>query len=323
MEESKQNPVARQGRSQPVGTVNLENYHDLGGVTLKKLEFGLWFLEHDSALKRMVVIILSAIAIISWGYFIYNFGYYLAKGMKEDERLQRELVATREDSHQIIERNMPKNLMLDMPVVLSGGEGRYDFVVGVKNPNKKHWAELRYYLVIDGQVTEKISSFILADESRHLLLLGKKLESRPNNSELRLDEVAWHRLDSKTIPNWTAYRTERLNIEIGDVDFTPASTSGLSERLSLSQLDFTAQNKSPYNFWNAGFYSLLMSQGAIVGVNRYDIERFRSGETRRVESSQPGQFGGVDKVEIIPEINIMKPGVYMKFEASPQDSLPE
>lgn len=311
MDETKQNAAERQQTS--TKPVDLKNYHDLGGVSLGKLEFGLWYLEHREGLRKFLVIVLSAISVVSWGYFIFSFSYYLAKGMKEDQRLQQELVANEDLSHQIIERNKPKNLLVETPIALGGNEGKYDYVAAVRNPNNKLWVEITYYFMVDGQPSGRASAFILPDESKYLMLLGEKTGSRPNNLEVRLDNISWHRLNPKTIPDWESYRSERLGIEIKDIVFTPANASGLSEKLNLSQLDFTAQNKTAYNFWRTDFYILFKSRGMIVGVNRHNIERFKSGESRTVTSNQPGQMLGVDKVEIIPEINVMDPGAYMKF----------
>jgi len=92
---------------------------------------------------------------------------------------------------------------------------------------------------------------------------------------------------------------------VSDVKFTPAAQTGLSDRISLNQVDFTAENRSAYSYWDVYFVILLYQRGAIVGANHYTISPLMSGESEAVTMSWPGQFGLLSQVEAIPAVDYL------------------
>ncbi len=71
--------------------VDLNKYKDLGGVTIKKLDWGLWHVEHREMLKKIFYGFLILVGVILWSYVIYGFAYYLLRGMAEDEIMIKEI----------------------------------------------------------------------------------------------------------------------------------------------------------------------------------------------------------------------------------------
>ena len=129
-----------------------------------------------------------------------------------------------------------------------------------------------------------------------------------------ISDLSWRRVNSHLIPDWNAYRAARLNIAAADIKFTPSAASPLSEKLNLNELNFNAINNTAYNYWEIGFTILLYGGGRVAGINHYLLTDFLSGETRQVRISWPGNLSRVDRVVIIPEINIMKNDIYIPYQ---------
>ena len=121
-------------------------------------------------------------------------------------------------------------------------------------------------------------------------------------------------MDKHEIPDWQNFYENHLDIVISETSFKSAQQSGLSEKLNLNQLDFTAENKTAYNYWQVDFDILLYSGNQIVSINRYSLADLMSGEKRLVQASWPGKFGRIDQIKIIPDINIMNNDVYIEYQ---------
>lgn len=291
----------------------MEHYVGPEGLTTKQLEYGLWYVEHKRLLLRLLYGFLIAAAAVSWTYTIYGFAYYLARGMNEDELLAKALVQSESVSHAYIEQTAARDLIIGSAQVLGSSE-KYDLFAQVKNDNQKWWAEFDFYFIASGKRTEKISGFILPGETKYLAALARDFSSPPAGALPVIENISWHRISRRAIPDWNAYYLSRLNIAAADIKFIPAQSGGLSEKLNLNQLSFTAVNDTVYNYWETGFTILLYSGNQVAGINRYVLSDFMSGQKKKIQMSWPGNLSGADRVEIIPEINIMKDDIYIPYE---------
>jgi hypothetical protein len=291
----------------------LKNYTGPEGITTKQLEIGLWYVEHRQLLKRILASFLILVAAIAWAYTIYGFAYYFTRGISEDEKLTKQLVEASAVGHDYVLQLSAKQLFIAPVGVLKSAGNKYDFYVQLRNGNQKWWAEFDYYFAVAGGQTAKTKGFILPLESKYLLALAQEVASRPDTAQLIMENISWHRLNQHQIPNWSAFERSHLNIVSTDIKFTPAS-SLLSEKLNLNQLSFKVANQTAFNFWQAGFNILLYGGGALVDVNHYILDDFMSGQERAVEISWPGSLPWVNRVEIAPDINIMKDDIYIPYE---------
>lgn len=294
--------------------VDPNKYQDLEGVTLKKLEFGLWYIEHKSFFYKLIVVCLAVIGAASWSYTIYHFSYYLARGMAEDELLIKEMVLTQAFDHDYVARlsAQPPDVVLASSLELGGD--KYDLVGQIRNNNKRHWGEFAYDFMSQGRSVGRGRGFVLPDESKYVLALGQTLGAPPTSLRLEISEISWHRLKPREMPSWPNYRDERLKIDLSDVKFTPARSTGLSEKINISQLEFTASNRSAYSFREIAFLTLLTNRGNLVGANRFIADDFMSGESRTMQVSWPGDLARVDNVEVIPDLNLLDQRNYLKYE---------
>jgi len=138
MEEEKQKD------NSAVPTVDVGQYKDLGGLSDKKLEFGLWVVEHKSLFRRALIIALLIISGVSWSYTIYGFAYYFARGQYEDEKNVNNLAMVNTVGHDYLVSISAQDLAYSPVQVLKTASDKYDLVTQVRNPNENHWAFIEY-----------------------------------------------------------------------------------------------------------------------------------------------------------------------------------
>ncbi|MFA4833532.1 MAG: hypothetical protein WC619_01635 [Patescibacteria group bacterium] len=280
----------------------------------KKLALGLWLIENRKKFRAALVIFLALVAGVSWSYTIYGFAYYLAKGMNEDEILARQIVQDQVVGHDYILKLAPTDLIFSSPQIFKGNEDKYDFLVEIKNPNLRHWASFSYCFFANSKEADCGESFILPEETKIVSALAKTFKSRPTIATFSVKKITWLRVNPRQFPNWENFRDEHLNIAVEGVKFTPAAESGLSEKVNLNNLEFTITNKTPFNYWEVPFNILLYRGSSISGLNRYTALELMSREKRKVEMSWLGGLSASDDIKIVPEINIFKDGIYIKYE---------
>jgi hypothetical protein len=299
-------------------TVNLEkqikNYQDAEGLSIKKLNFGLWFLKKRDLFRVILISFLAVISAVCWSYTIYGFAYYLAKGMNEDEVLLRQMVESNLISHSVALRQGAQNLNYYSVNIFPLGDERYDFLSIVNNPNEDWWATFDYYFQVNNKNTSVQTGFIFPKEEKSLMALAEEFTYAPSRAELVVENLRWRRINKHVIPNWHDFYESHTDMVISDSSFVLSQQSGLSEKINLNQLDFTVKNKTAYNYWQVDFNILLYSGSKVVGINRYSLTDFMSGEERVVQASWPGKFGRINNIEITPDINIMDENVYIKYE---------
>lgn len=292
----------------------LKNYVGPEGITTKQLEAGLWYVEHKQLLRKILCGFLILVAAISWTYTIYGFAYYLVRGLNEDERLIKQLVEVNNIGHDYVSLVGAKSLAVAPVGILKSTDKKYDLYVQIENDNQKWWAEFDYYFLAAGSQTEKTAGFILPLETKYLLALAQDFINPPAGAVLIMENLRWRRINQHQIPDWPDYYEKHLAIESADIKFTPAGSSPLSEKLNLNQLSFNAINQTAFNFWEAGFTILLYQGGGLANINHYILNDFMSGEKRFIEISWPGDLGRAERVEIVPEINIMRDDIYIPYE---------
>ncbi len=307
--------LKKQKSSQEEFKLGDENrYKDLEGVSLRKLQIGLWYVEHKKQLAYLLKGFLVVISIVSWSYFIYAFGLYFFKGQKEDDQMINEMVAINSTDSNLMKIMQAQNLKVGSVQILKSAIGQYDFAVKISNPNSKFYADLTYKFLIDNEELGPFNNFIFPKETKYLLSIDNKLNFIPRRAKLELINVDWSRINPHKYPNWEEFYQTHINFIIKDKKFIPAHSTKLSEKLPINSLKFTIINNTAYNYWEVDLNIILFSQNKIVGVNKYQLNEFRSGEEREIEMSWPGRMSRVDKIDIIPSVNILNNDIYMPFK---------
>lgn len=297
-------------KNQAAKIPGIESYHDPEGLTLRQMNFSLWIVEHRHQIIMVPFVILIIICALTWGYVIFGLSYYVLFGMKQDDKLASELTGIN------VNFIRPEKLDLQFGKVetIENENNKYDFAVMVNNQNKKYWAEIEYQFIADGRELKLEKGFILPDESKYLLSINQDSGSAVNNSELRINNIAWYLLNQHKYPDWKTFWNEHMNITVSDKKFTPAKSTILAEKLYLNDLQFTVTNNTAYNYLDTNFVIILFSQGRVIGANNYKISNFLSGQTRQTSITWQGRLGRVDEIVITPEMNIVRDDIYLDFQ---------
>jgi hypothetical protein len=292
--------------------INLSRYEtDVEGVSLNKLEAGLWWTKNRKNLKSFLVFVLLAVSLVGWGYTFYGFGNYLFFGMNQDEQTIKALVRSETVGKDYLDQNAAKKLSYSSVGVVAN-EGKYDLYALVKNINSDHWGEFSYCFIAGSGEKTCGNDFILPGESKYILSLAKEFSKLPSSVSFLPSNDVWHRIDRHVIPNWRAYRSERLDISIKNQVFTPASSNELSEKVALNALSFSIANDGAFGYHTLPLTIVLFSGSRVASVNRYVVTDFPSYDQREIKIIWPGSIGSVNNISIVPDINIADQGVFEK-----------
>lgn len=286
----------------------MEDFQDTEGLSTKKLNFGLWYIEHRRIIQQSGIGLLAAFSTFFWLYFLYGITSYIFWGMKADELIINDLVNSGLISHDYFIKNSAKDLVIFGAETVKSQSGKYDYIVKIQNFNDNWWGIINYTYIAGNTVGEG-ESFILPSEAKYITVFNQEGAS---DIRFAVKNVSWSRINKHLIPNWDEYKSRRLAFEIKDIQFQPVNKTNLSGS-SLNQLSFAVKNNTAYNFQEVDFLVFLTGGAQIIGINKYKLENFLSGEKREVRANWLGNFGR-PQVEIYSEVNIMDKAVYKSFE---------
>jgi len=278
----------------------------------KELLFGLWYIEHLPSFKKILIGVLIAVSVITWGNFLVSFLYYLAFGMNQDNKMLADMVSSGSIGHQYFIDNPVIDLEMIPPIILANRDKTSDLVGEIVNGNRKYWAEFDWNFVAGSEIIASGKGFVLPDEKKYILALGQTA-SAYGSIELVLAHIQWHRIDQKKIKDWESFRQEHLYIEISDEKFISGRDLNLSDKIKIDQLKFRAVNMSPYNYREMKLAILLFRGGGITSAGEYTVEDFMSGQERDISMAWKGESGLYSEIRIIPEVNILDDKVYLNF----------
>lgn len=282
--------------------------HD--NLSERQLKIGYWYVTHKNTLKRIGIILLIILDIIFLGYGIYGFTklFYIEQAgydkMIMDLTKENQAAIT----HAYFEKNKPENIIIGNVSIINAGQNKYDLAVKVKNPNSIWLIEsLDYYFIYDGVQTGVKKSFIFTNEEKYLIFLALSSPNRITNAMVVISNVKW-----KRDKNFADFYKNRVMFTISNIDYKRQDELNGSSKNSVSQAYFTAINNSAYNYWQVGFAVLLKRGMDVVGINYIYLDQFKSGDEKNVTVSWFEALPmSVNKVEIVPEVNILDEGIYM------------
>ncbi len=280
------------------------------GLTVKKLERSFWLFQHKSTFKKTVIIFLVIFSALNWGYVLFYVTMYLAVGMNQDAETMRGLTKRLLPEHEFTKQIAPQNIEV-LGMQTFDDKDNFNIVVEIGNPNEWHHAEFDYCFSSGGEDFDCDQDFILPRESKYVLSLGQDRDVGRANINFNIKNENWRKIDRHEILHWENFEEDRLNIEFEEVEFISSRESDLSERVDISVLSFIAFNDTSYGYYRAPLQIFLYRGNNIVGVNRYTVSNFRSQNKTSIELLWPNMDHNVDRVKIVPNINILDPNSYL------------
>ena len=283
--------------------IDISHYDALSGQSMQKLGFGFWFVKNKKYLFLALVAILILISLIFYSKFFVGL-YRYVRGIPEERKVHSEL------SSNLLNLNPDRGALDLQQGTLSNFfvNNAYDFVINIKNPNNNFIASISYCFVDGAEELSCSSDIIFPEENKYLISLSNKLEKRPSDLKFNLKSVAWERVHVRKYGDWNEYYNSRLNFTISELKFNKSISVS-----NINDLSFVIRNNSAYNYWEVPLKIILLNGNLVVGVNSYLLSEMMSLESRNVSFSWPGVAGGVNKVEIIPDLNILDANNYINY----------
>lgn len=291
----------------------VNQYRDTGGLSTRQLDVGLWYVRNK---KKFFVILVIALILIATGtisYSLYQFSSYLIVGIPQDNQTYLDLTSA--TSLATSKVNVGNNISYSEVKMLPNQNNTIDLVAAVTNSNPRLLIRLKYAFVVGDKKYGEAEDFVLPGDTKYLMSLNQTI-SASSLANLMIEQTNFIRLDRHKVSDWDQYRSLHFNFLIQNAKFTPGTESGLSEKISLGQLDFKISNNSAFGYKVVPLAILLKSQGQIIAVNRYVINNFRSGEEKVIQLSWPGRVSSVNEVEVLPDINVLDDTIYLNYSAS-------
>lgn len=259
-------------------------------------------------------------------------GMYLVNGAFVDKRLTARFAGNSEQQHtQSLARQAVSLVEAGDVQVFNLGDGRYDFLSLMENPNESWVAEVQYHFVHDGGETEKTGAVIGPGVEMPLAELGVQVESGVSGAELVIDALKWHRPDIARIDpanrsvGVAAFFEDRSQFLVTSAQHgrmvpqaqaEPGAPAALAPASPAIETVATITNQSAYGFWDAEFYVIVEQAGAPVGVNVVTLKGFESGESREIRVRWFGSAPTAGEVRIIPAVNVFDKSVYMPLSGA-------
>lgn len=292
----------------PDADKGLKNYHDLGGLTVEEMNFGLWLSEKKHLMKKIAFFFLLAVTIFFVVYSVYAYTLYFLQS-----REAKNLFA--DPAGEIVYRSVISDLEPSNLQVFQNSN-RYDLAVNVRNPNDKYISSFSYCFTLAAVDIVCGRTFLLPGASKYVLVLNQELPAGASGLEFKITGANWQRVDAHRIPDWSQYAASRLNFAIANINFSHAAENSLTAKVPLNSLAFTITNQSSYGYYEVPVSILFYNGDSLVGVNNYLFKDFKSGETRRAELTWSGNLEGVKGVVIVPDLNISDDKIFLNYSGA-------
>ncbi len=310
-------------KSKPVtkNRVDISRYHDPEGLSISKLETGLWFLKHRIFFLYLFYGLLILISLVTWPWFVWTYGHYVFVGMKADKLMLDEFANN--DTAQILtamQAQRPKDLQWQSPEVVKNEKNERSFVVKVYNPNPDYMVNFSYSFSSGEAETDTWKNFLYPGESKYVVVLGSKLAQNSRLPVFNIKEANWDRISRHDYPDWQEFLSTHFDVLISNEEFVASNRSLISNKEKFSQISFSAKNKTAYSYKDVAFTILLKQGQSIVGAERWTAEKFISGQTYDYNLSILGSYNNVSSLEIYPEINVTDMKNYLYISSGPAES---
>ncbi len=273
-----------------------KNYQDLGGLSDRYLNLGLWLAENRKRIKQGIVIFLLVFSASTLSFSLYQFAIYFFYERDAHQQMLEE-ISSDPASYELRQLLAPKNILFYF-VRSFNVQGRYDFIGKIYNPNPRHRASFNYCFEEGGRELACGNTFILPEEEKYVLELGKSLEDNVSSPQLVIKEISWQRITPHQITDWQEYYNKRVYFDIKIEEFAVINNNSYSLR-------FAIENKSTFGYYELPLQIILFNEQGESGANRYMIRQILAGEKMTISLVWPAGAVRSSRAVIIPEVDVL------------------
>ncbi len=272
-----------------------------GDFTNRDLQFSEWYLKHKVWLRHVVMVFLIAIIVVFGGYGLYGIFEYAFYGYSHDEQVRAGLTRNNVSVQAIQKSVAAEPITFDSVSYFSAGENVVDLLALAKNPNERWAAEVFYVFANGGQETSVASAWVWPKQTMALTVFAADASIGTEQTRLVIKKINWRRLDNRAYPNPNQFLADRLNSEVTDFVFTPASTV---PGAAYSQVKFKLVNKSVFGYWQGAFVAVLRKGDSVVAIRPFVLDSWLATEQRPVELIVKDLNVDLDSIEVFANLNL-------------------
>jgi hypothetical protein len=285
--------------------IDLNKYEDPTGVSSKNLSIGLWLVENRKILYKTLIIILATIAAVFLLYSGYNYFYYFTSGRDQEKVLLEDNSGVNLSGYR--ETNKPIDIQLESAKFINTKNGS-DLVALIKNTNEKQYASFDYcFSSSDNRICG--SNFILPNEEKSILAISNNFKVSSGQVKFELANVKWQKLKAGEIPDWNAFKNERLRFNISEPKFSTYNDT-------VNYLEFEITNESAYGYFEVPLNIIITRNGETVAVNRYIVKDLDSKIKKSIRLSWPEASSLNGQIKIKPDLNIISSNIYKPYRSN-------
>ncbi|MFC1687528.1 hypothetical protein ACFL0L_03025 [Patescibacteria group bacterium] len=260
------------------------------------LRFNYWVLSNSSLLKKWWVIVLLGVTVFLVVFALTNMMVYIISYPRE-QRIIQAMVGSSFLYENQRETITPLALVFDTPVVIQGTGGVDDIIVRVENPNTQWMAEsFTYVFTADGEEAGEGTGLLLPESDTYVAVFGEKLPEITDRARTVTVDV--------TDVRWQRFPEHMQNVgDIFSISNTSYRVSPGSTRIGSVTADIT--NVTLTGYWSTQFTVVLFAGDSPVGVNTVYLDKFERDSTRTMSIQWSPAPPRVDRVRIIPELNLL------------------
>lgn len=278
-------------------------YNNLSNDELKA---GYWYVTHRVLLRKLGIVILAIAAGGLMLYGIYGLIQYYIADRGTNLALEADLAKAKLDYALLAELNTPKGLQILETQAIKSGEGNYDLITEIVNPNQQ-WAvdSLDYYYLINEAKSNVKTDFILPGQDKFILYLNYQSATAVTAANIIVENIKW-----KKVANYQLLAEKILKFDFENQKVISSAQSEVGNKEPVAEISFDVLNKGAYSFWEPRFKIFLYKRDKLIGVTQTTIDAIESGE-KRSQSINLFQSAprGIDLV-ILPDINILDPQIF-------------
>ncbi len=284
----------------------------IGGFTQGELQMASWWVRNHLMLRKLGYGTLIGLAVLLWGYSLWGVLDAYAISYPRESRITHD-IAVNQQLLAALEQDMPQGISLSDVTVLQTTDNRFDMEVEATNPNGQWWAEFDYRFNLSGEETPLRRGYVLPGSSEHLTELGYKPETRGGKSAaLEVENMHWHRLDRTMVPgDYQDFAAQRLKLNFNNISYLPDIELGTKK---VGETNFELENAGAYGFWGVDLFIRLYRGTSVIGLQQIRATNLSPGEKRDMQVIWPESPPGVTKTEIIPQVNLLDPSVFLPTE---------
>jgi hypothetical protein len=272
-------------------------------LTEKKLNWGYWWVTNKLKVRKVFIVVLTVVDFALIGNFVFAYAdWFFGSGVVERQQIAQ-LTVPATDYAFFRSKNAPVELSVNSTNVVSSGDGKFDIVSQVNNPNQLWWADFDYSFALQGGRTDTQRGYILPNSTHSLAALGVPADTSLVGASLLIENLTWHRVNQRfTRPDYVSWAGSRLaGIAVSDPVFVPPLPD---DAIPAYRVRFRVTNGTAFGYYKVGFFLTLVSGGQVVGVSKVTISELRAGTSRDVEATWFSDLPSVSGIEVMPEVNI-------------------